>query len=195
MSIDDRIHTLVLQEFRLQEVDADGRVANIVASSTGGIEPAVPLLTSIDDRRHVATVRALRADESREPDAAQRAALEPFVSNWKPPKHYTPRITEQSENPSTYFRLAVTESGINNSESDSLGVFARPQAPEGASTSVGLLWVGLPHGTHAGLLILLGSHDDPDAAASDPRDWASPLSRDLGVRIYDSRPEEVGATA
>jgi hypothetical protein len=189
----DDIQTLVLQEFRLQEVDSDGTVASIVASSAAaGAEPALPLLTSIDDRRHVATLRVLHAHESNEPDAVQRAALEPFVSNWKLPKHYAPRIIERSERPSTYYRLAVTESGINHAESDPLAIFPANRSEDradGASTSVGLLWIGLPVGTHAGLLILLGNYADPDAAGTDPRDWALPLSRDLGVRIYDSRPE------
>lgn len=186
MPIDDRITTLVLQEFRLQAADTSGAVASIVASSPRGSEPPVPLLTSIDDRRHVATLRALRADESSEPDAAQHAALAPFVSSWTPPKHFVPRIAERSESPPDHYRLAVTESGINNAEMDAASSALLSPMPEGAYTSLGLLWIGEPVGTHAGLLVLLGSHDDPSTTSLDP-DWPLSLSRDLGVRIYESR--------
>ena len=56
---------------------------------------------------------------------------------------------------------------------------------EHGSQTPGLLWIGSPVGTHAGLLVLLGGRDDqprPDAA-----DWPLPMSRALGVRIYDNR--------
>src|SRR5438132_932241 len=74
------IQVLVLQEFRLLAADADGAVSRIVAASPGGVEPHVPLMTSIDDRRDVATLRVLHAGEPAEPNAAQRAALDPLVS-------------------------------------------------------------------------------------------------------------------
>lgn len=187
MLIDDPIQVLVLQEFRLRAADTDGAVARIVGSSSPGREPAVPLLTSIDDRRQVATLRALHDTEPTEPDAAQRAALDPFVSNWQPPKHYAPRITERSESPPSYYRLAVTESGINNAEPDPPAAIPRGSAQDGTSTSLGLLWIGSPVGTYAGLLTLVGSYDDRDTVKPDPRDWQLALSRNLGVRIYDSR--------
>src|SRR5256885_1764539 len=113
MSTKNTIRVLVLEEFRLRAEDIDGAVARIVAESPRGIEPAIPLLTSVDDRRDVATLRALHAGESTESDAAQHAALDPLVSSWEVPKHYGPRITERSESPPSSFRLAVTESGIN----------------------------------------------------------------------------------
>jgi hypothetical protein len=48
------------------------------------------------------------------------------------------------------------------------------------------MWVGAPVGTHAGLLVLLGSYDDPKTERPDPRQWPLPLGRYLGVRIYES---------
>src|SRR5207245_5468082 len=87
---------LVLDEVRLRTADLRDTDAGIIAGSTPGIEPAIPLLTSIDDRRDVATLRAVHAGEPTEIGAAQRAALEPLVSSWAAPKHYVPRITERS---------------------------------------------------------------------------------------------------
>ncbi len=189
MSTDDRINALVLQEFRLKAADAAGEAARIVADFSGGIEPAVPLLTSIDDQRDVATVRALHPGETTEGDPGQRAALDPLVASWRPLKQYAARITERSETPPSYYRLAVTESGINNVESDPLAAIPPGLAEDGASTPLplGLLWTGVPHGTYAGLLILLGSDRDRHPIRPDPPDWPLPLSRDLGVRIYESR--------
>ncbi len=183
----DGIQMLVLQEFRLWSADAHGAVAGIVGSSPRGLGPAVPLLTSIDDRRHVATLRALHGGEPSELDAAQRAALDPFVSNWEPAKEYLPRITERSDSPPSYYRLAVTESGINDAQPDPLAGMSGNLAGDATSASIGLLWIGSPVGTYAGLLTLLGSYDDPDAVRPDASDWPLPLSRQLGVRIYESR--------
>lgn len=178
------INALVLQEFRLHAADSAGDAARIVAAFPPGIEPAVPLLTSIDDGRDVAIVRGLHAGEGTEADPMQRAALEPFVATWQPVKRYGPRIAERSENPSTYYRLAVTESGINAAAAPADPI-PEHLPPSNTSTRVGLLWIGQPVGTHAGLLTLLGS-DDPQARRSEPRDWL-PLSRSIGVRIYESQ--------
>src|SRR3990170_7973726 len=98
----DPINALVLQEFRLHAADSGGEAARIVAAFSDGIEPAVPLLTSIDDDRDVAIVRGLHAGEQPEGDPRQRAALDPLVATWQPVKHYGPRITERSANPPTY---------------------------------------------------------------------------------------------
>lgn len=185
------INALVLQEFRLHAADTASDAARIVAAFSPGIEPAVPLLTSIDDGRDVAIVRGLHEGEQTEADPMQRAALEPFVATWQPVRRYGPRIAERSENPSSYYRLAVTESGINNAVGDPPD---RPGPPDpvpedrptrSTSKRVGLLWIGQPVGTHAGLLTLLGS-DEPEARRSEPRDWL-PLSRSMGVRIYESQ--------
>jgi hypothetical protein len=188
MPTDNPIRVLVLEEFRLRAVDVDGAAARIVADSPHGIEPVIPLLTSVDDRRDVATLRGLHAGESTDVDAAQHKALDPLVSSWSVPKHYGPRITERSQSPPSSFRLAVTESGINVD-----GEPRRP-SPEGSidldqatRRPVGLLWIGAPVGTHAGLLVLLGGYDkDPRPAGDDPFGWPLPLSRDLGVRIYEN---------
>ena len=186
METDNRIRLLVLEEFRLRAADLDGEVARIVAATPNGLEPTIPLLTSIEDRRDVATLRAVRADESTEVDTARHTALDPLVSRWGAPKHYGPRITEHSQSPPSSYRMAVTESGIN----------ARTEAPvtpressmpdSGANRAVGLVWIGAPVGTHAGLLVLLGSYDDPLQHDYEPFGWPLPLSRDLGVRIYEN---------
>ena len=177
----DGIERFVLQEFRLSAADDDGSVARIVSSLPSGVEPAVPLLTSIADRRNVAIIRALHADESSIPDPAQRTALEPFVSRWRTPTEYQPRISERSENSPSHYRLAVTESGINDAKHDP----AVSSEPHGAtSTHVDLLWIGQPVGTHAGLLVLLGS--DAEDVRQPAREWPLPLSSYLGVRIYEA---------
>lgn len=187
MATDDPINALTLQEFRLHAADSAGEAARIVAAFSSGIEPAVPLLTSIDDHRDVAIVRGLHAGEEPEADPRQRAALEPFVASWQPVKQYGPRITERSQSPTTHYRLAVTESGINNAEPAPPEPVPRGTADRTMSKPVGLLWIGRPIGTYAGLLTLLGSDDDQDAQRSEPREWPLPLSRPLGVRIYESQ--------
>ena len=184
MATDNPICVLILEEFRLRTADADGAAARIVAESPRGIEPAIPLLTSIEDRRDVAMLRALHAGESTDRDPAQHAALDPLVSSWAVPKHYGPRITEHSQRPPSSFRLAVTESGINAGGARPAVTLSRESSGNGtAKHAVGLVWVGAPVGTHAGLLVLLGSYDDDDLRAFA---WPLPLSRDLGVRIYEN---------
>lgn len=188
MAIDNHVRVLVLEEFRLHVEDLDGAAARIVAASPHGIEPAIPLLTSIDDRRDVATLRALHAGEPTESDAVQHAALDPLVSNWGVPKHYGPRIAEHSQSPPSSYRLAVTESGIR---SGGVPPVTLGESSGGAETSraVGLVWIGEPVGTHAGLLVLLGTYDDAQAVAGDgaaSSDWPLALSRKLGVRIYQT---------
>jgi hypothetical protein len=185
------IHVLVLEEFRLRLADLDGSAARIVAASPHGIEPAIPLLTSIDDRRDVAILRALHAGESAESDAAQHAALDPMVASWAVPKHYGPRITQRSQTPPHSYRLAVTESGLNRDGVAPVTVGESSVEDGTTSRAIGLVWIGAPVGTHAGLLVLLGSYDDPRAAARDPSGWPLPLSRDLGVRIYENRGDKM----
>src|SRR5437867_4804047 len=113
MATDDPITVFVLQEFRLRAVRDASAAARIVAATPPGIEPAIPLLTSIEDRRDVATLRALHTGEGTEADAVERAGLDHLVSSWAAPKHYGPRVTERSQSPPSSFRLAVTESGMN----------------------------------------------------------------------------------
>ena len=177
------IRALVLEEFRLHSAASAGEAARIVAAFSDGIEAPVPLLTSIDDGRDVAIVRGLHAGDQPESDPRQRAALEPLVASWKPIRQYGPRITERSESPPSYYRLAVTESGITGGPLPE--PVPRGEAHENTSKRVELLWIGLPIGTYAGLLTLLGT-DDAAARRSEPRGWL-PLSRSLGVRIYESQ--------
>jgi hypothetical protein len=187
MSTADPIRFLVLDEFRLHAADLYGTAACIVASSPRGIEPPIPLLTSIEDRRDVATLRALHAGEPTGTDPVQRAALEPLVSSWTESKHYVPRIAEHAQSPSSSFRLAVTESGINSGGERPVTLGQGSAGDGAARRAVGLVWIGAPVGTHAGVLVLLGSYDDPRAFGHDPSGWPLPLSRDLGVRIYENR--------
>lgn len=187
MSVDNPIHLLVLEEFRLRDADLDGAVARIVAATPHGIEPAIPLLTSIEDRRDVAMLRAVHAGEPTEADAAQHAALDPLVSSWCEPKHYGPRITAKSQSPPSSFRLAVTESGINDVGVSPATLGAGSVADDTTSRAVGMVWIGAPVGTHAGLLVLLGSYEDDRRRDGDESSsWPLPLSRDLGVRIYEN---------
>ena len=187
MTTDVLINALVVQEFRLHSAETAAEAAGIVASFSRGIEPEVPLLTSIEDNRDVATVRALHPGEPVEGDPAERVALGPLVARWQPPKHYDPRITERSGRSSSYYRLAVTESGINDSSPENFAAQRRDGVDLGASAPIGLLWIGQPRGTHAGLMVLVGDHDDPAGAMFAPRDWPLPFSRALGVRIYESQ--------
>jgi hypothetical protein len=187
MSSDRPIDTFVLQEFRLHTADVSGEAARIVATFAGGTEPAVPLLTSIDDSRDVATVRRVRAGQKLEVDPRERTALGALVATWRPLKRYGPRITERSERAPTYYRLAVTESGINETTSGQAAGVPRTSDHPGSTTRLGLLWIGLPLETHAGLMTLVGGDDDARTTRPDPRVWPLPFSRSLGVRIYESR--------
>lgn len=186
MAADDPISSLTLEEFRLRAADTAGDAARIVAAFSAGIEPAVPLLTSIDDDRDVAIVRGLHAGEQPEADPRQRAALDPLVASWQPVRRYGPRIIERSESPPTYYRLAVTESGINNAEPEPPVPVPRGSADGSTSKRIDLLWIGLPVGTYAGLLTLLGSDRGANPRPVS-RDWSLALSRSLGVRIYESQ--------
>jgi len=181
------VTSLVLEEFRLRSPELVVAAARI-ASAFSGIESTLPLLTSIDDPRDVAAIWALHAGEGTAAVLGQRTKLDPLVEVWRPLKHYKPRITEWSHRPPTYYRLAVTESGINDTEA-----VARAATPSNSSAGsgkrpLGLLWIGSPIGTHAGLLILVGGADDASAAGRDPGHWPLPLSRSLGVRIYEGLP-------
>jgi hypothetical protein len=71
----DPITVLVLQEFRLREADDAAAAARIVAASPTGIEPAIPLLTSIEDGRDVATLRALLRERRSRPTRSNAPVL------------------------------------------------------------------------------------------------------------------------
>jgi hypothetical protein len=184
MATHDPITVLVFQEFRLHAAGDGAAAARIIAASVPGIEPAIPLLTSIEDRRDVATVRALHAGELTDTDAVERAGLDHLVSSWAAPKLYGPRVTERSQSPPSSFRLAVTESGINAGGAPvTLGDDGESEA---TSRPIGLVWIGAPIGSHAGLLVLLGGYDEPQPVEGHAVRWPLPLSHDLGVRIYEN---------
>ncbi len=195
----DQISALVLQEFRLRAPDTEGKAARIVAGFDHGIEPTVPLLTSIDDCRDVATVRGVHPGETSAEDSGTRAALGPLVETWQPLKRYRARITERSEHQPTQYRLAVTESGIHNGTASPAPAPPQPVADaarlprvatdEATSIRLSLLWTGVSAGTSAGLMLLQGSDEGGHAVRRDPAQWPLPLSRALGVRIYESQPE------
>jgi hypothetical protein len=184
MTSNDPTDTFVLQQFRLRAPDRNGEAASIVASFATG-EASVPLLTSIDDQRDVATVRAVRPGESPDLTAGQHAALDPLVESWAQQVEYGPRIMARTVGVPSYFRLAVTGSGINDGqERPSPAPAVRPTGAVPAR--LGMLWIGVPLETHAGLLVLVGD-ETHDHAAAQPGDWPLPFSDPLGVRIYDSR--------
>ena len=187
MTLDDAIGTIVLQEFRLRAADTLGEAARIVAAFPNGRGPGVPLLTSIEDERDVAVVRAVHAGETAGTDPVRGGRLDRFVASWQSPQRFTPRISERSTHPPSYYRLAVTGSGINGAEPDRLAATFDDAAEAGPSTPLDLLWIGVPIGTYAGLLILIGNTDEGHTTRPDPRDWPLPLSGTLGVRIYAGR--------
>ena len=176
---------LVLEEFRLHAADTGGAAAALIAAASDQVRDPVPLLTSIDDPRDVATLRTVKAGTTDDDDPRGHAVLGALVANWKPVRRYRPRIAAHSRAASSSsFRLAVTESGINDEGVPAPGAWVgEPTAGE----PIALLLVGIPEGTHAGLLVLVGR----DSAGSivgrhSGTGWPLPLSRDLGVRVYES---------
>jgi hypothetical protein len=182
MTNDAGIHTFVLHELRLRDTaDADA-VARIVAA-IGSPGSLVPLLTSIDDDRDVAILRAFAHDS--DSDIAPSLGLDDLVATSQPPQRYVPRISERTEGVPTHYRLAVTASGINNS--DPMVAMPDGGAARGPRTSLDLLWIGVPLGTYAGSMVLVGKVSPQGEEAREASAWSSALSRSLGVRIYDSR--------
>jgi hypothetical protein len=177
--------TFVLDEFRLHAADTDGAAARIISAASSDSKDPVPLLTSIDDPRDVATLRAVVAGAPDGDGPRGDTALGPLVACWQPVKRYVPRIAARSHGAlSSSFRLAVTESGINDEQVAPPGTWVgEPSAGE----PIALLLIGVPEGTHAGLLVLVGRDEAEHVAATrDPTSWPLPLSRDLGVRVYES---------
>jgi hypothetical protein len=193
MTTVDRSEVLVLDEFRLCAADTDGTAARIVSAASKDIRDPVPLLTSIDDPRDVATLRSVVAGRPDGEGPSGDPALRPLVATWQPVKRYVPRVAARSQGPpSSSFRLAVTESGINDERVAPPGRWVGKPTP---GEPVSLLLIGIPEGTHAGLLVLVGRDaGEPVADGRGATSWPLPLSRDLGVRVYASTPEHV-ATA
>lgn len=193
MAATDRPDVLVLDEFRLHAADTDGTAARIVSEASKGSRDPVPLLTSIDDPRDVATLRPVSAGAVDSVGLRDDAALGALVATWRPAKRYRPRVAERSQGPrASSFRLAVTESGIN----DARVAPPRPWVGEPASGEpIALLLIGVPEGTHAGLLVLIGRDAAaPLAGARDHTGWPLQLSRELGVRVYESSRIRAGAS-
>ncbi|HEX4744555.1 MAG TPA: hypothetical protein VFW12_07790 [Candidatus Limnocylindria bacterium] len=170
---------LVLEEFRLAD-GASHRAADLVLAATD--PEGVPLLSSIADDRDVASVRCIAAGAAAEDGRLDHSTFEPLVTGWAPLRTYRPRVAESSVVRPRSYHLAVTESGINDSDPALLGRDPRPGGPsEGDVRPIDLLWIGMPDDSHAGLLVVLGDGGaGPGAAAA----WPLPLSEALGVRIY-----------
>lgn len=171
---------IVLDEFRLRDADIDGGAARIVAAALMGSRDP-PMLTSIDDPHDVAVLHTVAAGSPGPPDLRENITLGHLVAAWRCPKRYRSRIAAATDatHPTTFW-LAVTESGISD----------EPTSPDtewlGPATSgelVAMLLVGVPVGTHAGSLVLVGRagsalHEGGSSG------WPLPLSRALGVRVY-----------
>jgi len=159
-------------------------IERIVSTTRAGSASAVPLLISVDDARDVATLRMAVDRQSKHADREQRAALAPFVASWRPLRWYQSRIAENAQAPPRYYRMAVTESGINDVERDLLSGPPPDRGELNEASRIALLWIGAPVGTHAGLLVLVGHCGEAPFARRDISGWPLPLSRELGVRIY-----------
>lgn len=192
MTTADRAEILVLDEFRLRAADTDGAAARIVSAASRGRRDPMPLLTSIDDPRDVATLRSVSTGAPDVDGPRGDTALGRLVATWQPVRRYRPRVSERSQSAPPYsFRLAVTESGINDEQVAPPGTWVDQPTP---GEPIALLLIGVPEGTHAGLLVLVGRYDDdPLAGGPDSPSWPLPLSRDLGVRVYQSAREHLRA--
>lgn len=185
MTLGDDTEIFVLDEFRLRVADTDGSAAALVLAGAGGTLDPVPLLTSIDDACDVASLRAVRAGAPEGEGPRSDAALGRLVASWGPVKRYVSRIAARIDGaPATSFRLAVTESGIND---EVVAPPARWAGQPAAGDPVALLLIGVPVGTHAGLLVMVGREAAQPVAADRPRVGPPPpLARELGVRVYEA---------
>lgn len=185
MTVGDGKEIFVLDEFRLRTPDTDGATAALVRAGGFGesLDP-IPLLTSIDDARDVANVRTVLVGEPEGIGPRGDVALGPLVSGWKPVKRFVSRVAARTEGaPVTSFRLAVTESGIND---EIVSPPARWPGQPAASDPVSMLLIGVPVGTHAGLLVLVGRDAAQAAALRPPSGPPAPLASELGVRVYEA---------
>jgi hypothetical protein len=186
MTLADDTEIFVLDEFRLRSADTDGAAAALVlAAGAGGSRDPVPLLTSIDDARDVASLRAVRLGAAEGNGLRNDVALGGLVDSWGPVKRYVSRIAARTEGaPATSFRLAVTESGIND---ELVAPPARWAGQPGPADPVALLLIGVPVGTHAGLLVLVGRDATQTVAVDQPSGGPPrPLASELGVRVYEA---------
>jgi hypothetical protein len=189
MTTDGHTQIFVLDEFRLRAADTHGAAAARVSATSAHARDPVPLLTSIDDPRDVAAFRSVGTGAVDGDGPRGDVALEKLVAGWHPVRRYLPRLAVRAPGPPpSSYRLAVTESGIND---ESVAPASQRSDDSMQGEPISLLVIGAPEGTHAGLLVLVG-RDEPEALAGD-RDhasWPLPLSRDLGVRVYESAPPD-----
>lgn len=185
----------VLHELRLPTGDDATRL--LAATQLAGMpldagEQVLPLLVSIDDHRDVACLsRSPLAPAAGDRAGARiRAALVPEAESSGPPRYYRERASSGEREGQGYFRMAVTESGLNDGGSvadQPSPAHDTPSPPETHDSSgEGLLWIGTPVASGAGLLVVTGHHDARAYADGDPAAWPLGTSRDLGVRIYES---------
>lgn len=185
----------VLHELRLGNPDLATRL--LAAAQLAGMTPAddeqvLPMLVSLDDRRDVACVRRVRALPGVGDDAGERiqGALHPKPESSGPPRYYSERALAGDRALNSYFRMAVTESGTNDEANTGAELPAPPRSvplprPREAAEA-GLLWIGTPVSSEAGLLVVTGHHDASAYGEADRGGWPLPTSRELGVRIYES---------
>src|SRR5687767_10250863 len=89
MTLADDTEIFVLDEFRLRVADTDGAAAALVlAAGAGGSHDPIPLLTSIDDARDVASLRAVRLGGAEGNGLRNDVALGRLVASWAPVKRY-----------------------------------------------------------------------------------------------------------
>ncbi len=188
----------VLHELRLLAGDGATRrraAAQLAEMPRTQDEQVLPMLVSIDDHRDVACVRRVGAlpGSGDEAGARIREALTPEAESSGPPRYYKERaaLAGEREDPS-YYRMAVTESGINEqpaARTRAGGPAPARGAPAPArpsdATGAALLWIGTPCASAAGLLVITGHHDGAAYLDSDPGVWPLRTSRQLGVRIYE----------
>lgn len=156
-------------------------------------DEVLPLLISIDDPREVACVSHVRTLPAAGDEAGRRinAALVPPPETTAPPRYYRERAAlAGGRGPTAYYRMAVTESGDNGSAPSDVAASVPPERPpsgaDPGASATELLWIGTPMASDAGLLLVTGHRDATAYDDAEPDGWPLPLSRSLGVRVYES---------
>lgn len=182
---EETITALVLHEFRLRSAADRRTAADTVAYWTDSDDAQIPLLFAIDDPRGLALVVARRSGDDPETGRGLLSELVALGSE-APPRHFTPRLVIGIPNSSSYFRLAITESGINDPEPTADPAARTDGRPDPFGGQLRLLWVGLPLDTPAGLLLLAGQQLDGSVSGTGQgtTPWPLPLSTEPEVRIY-----------
>jgi hypothetical protein len=186
----------VLDELRLSAGDAAMQVqaaARVAAMPWAPDEQMLPMLVSIDDRRDVACLRRVRQLPAAGEDSGLRIqeALTPDVKRSGPSRCYRERTAVSGSGVHSYYRMAVTESGTNHGPQPRPKMSTPEPSPalapsqSGDDSGDGLLWIGTPVASETGLLVITGHHDSGGFGEGNPGQWPLPLSRELGVRIYE----------